>query len=104
MISVARRLSGKSSAWEFANPDGKEHDTWFLGGVTDENARSFNVKLDFLTPGVQYEATIYADAPDADYDTNPQAYTITKATYTSADSVTVRMARAGGFALSLREK
>ena len=98
------RLSGKSSAWEFANADGKEHDVWFLGGVTDENARSFNVKLDFLTPGVQYEATIYADAPDADYETNPKAYTITRQTVTCETVLDLRMARAGGFAVSLRSK
>ena len=98
------RLTGKSSAWEFANPDGKEHDVWFLGGVTDENARTFDVKLDFLTPGVQYEATIYADAPDADYETNPKAYTITRQTVTRDTSLNLRMARAGGFAVSLRSK
>ncbi len=100
----AGRLAGKSGAWEFANPDGKEHDVWFLGGVTDENARTFDVKLDFLTPGVQYEATIYADAPDADYETNPKAYTITRQTVTSDTSLNLRMARAGGFAVSLRSK
>ena len=100
----AGRLTGKSGAWEFANPDGKEHDVWFLGGVTDENARTFNVKLDFLTPGVQYEATIYADAPDADFETNPQAYTITRQTVTSETALDLRMARAGGFAVSLRSK
>ena len=98
------RLTGKSGAWEFANPDGKEHDVWFLGGVTDENARTFDVKLDFLTPGVQYEATIYADAPDADYETNPKAYTITRQTVTSDTVLDLRMARAGGFAVSLRSK
>ena len=98
------RLAGKSSAWEFANPDGQEHDVWFLGGVTDENARTFDVKLDFLTPGVQYEATIYADAPDADYETNPKAYTITRQTVTSDTVLNLRMARAGGFAVSLRSK
>ena len=98
------RFSGKSGAWAFANPDGQEHDVWFLGGVTDENARTFDVKLDFLTPGVQYEATIYADAPDADYETNPQAYTITKQTVDSTTTLNLRMARAGGFAVSLRSK
>ena len=98
------RLAGKSGAWEFANPDGQEHDVWFLGGVTDENARSFNVKLDFLPSGVQYEATIYADAPDADYETNPKAYTITRQTVTSETVLDLRMARAGGFAVSLRSK
>ena len=82
----------------------RPHDVWFVGGVTDENAREVTVKLDFLTPGLEYEATLYADAPDADCVTNPQAYTITKSIVTAADSMTVKMACGGGFALSLREK
>ena len=96
------RLSGKSSVWEFVHPDGKEHDVWYVGGITDENAREVSVPLSFLPEGVPYEATIYADAPDADYETNPQAYTITKQTVTSATTLDLRMARAGGFAVSLR--
>ena len=96
------RLSGKSSVWEFVHPDGKEHDVWYVGGITDENAREVSVKLDFLTPGVQYEATIYADAPDADFETNPQAYTITRRTVSADTTLDLRMARAGGFAVSLR--
>ena len=98
----AGRLTGKSGAWEFAHPDGKEHDVWYVGGITDENAREVSVKLDFLTAGVQYEATIYADAPDADFETNPQAYTITRRTVNADTVLDLRMARAGGFAVSLR--
>jgi hypothetical protein len=82
----------------------RPHDVWFVGGVTDENAREVTVKLDFLTPGLEYEATLYADAPDADCITNRQAYTITRSMVTSADSMTIKMACGGGFALSLREK
>ena len=78
------------------------HDVWYVGGITDENARQVAVKLDFLQPGVSYEATIYADAADADYETNPQAYTITKQTVTCESTLNLRMARAGGFAVSLR--
>ena len=96
------RYAGKSSVWEFVNAGGKEHDVWYVGGITDENARDVSVKLDFLQPGVKYEATIYADAPDADYETNPQAYTITRQTVTSESTLELRMARAGGFAVSLR--
>ncbi len=81
----------------------KAHDVWYVGGITDENERTVSVKLDFLKPGVKYEATLYADAPDADFETNPKAYTITKSTVDSNSVVDVRMARSGGFALSLRE-
>ena len=79
-------------------------DAWFIGGVTDENAREVTFALDFLAPGKTYEATIYEDAPDADYKTNPKAYVIRKATLTASDSLTMKMATSGGFAISLREK
>ena len=78
------------------------HDVWYVGGITDENARTVPVKLDFLKKGVKYEATIYADGPDADYETNPQSYTITKKRVSSKSVLKLRMARAGGFAISIR--
>ena len=99
----AGRLSGHSGAYAFVYKGGRPHDVWYVGGITDENARDVSVKLDFLQPGLTYEATIYADAPDADYETNPQAYTITKQTVDSTTVLHVRMARSGGFAVSLRE-
>jgi hypothetical protein len=78
----------------------KESGQWFVGGVTDEQKRTVEFPLSFLDEGRTYEATIYADAPDADYATNPQAYTITKNQVTSADTLTLDMARGGGFAIS----
>ena len=81
-------------------------DVWYVGGITDENAREVKVKLDFLQPGVKYEAIIYTDADNADGipgDTyNPQAYKITKKKVTAKTVLKLRMARAGGFAVSLR--
>ena len=81
-------------------------DVWYIGGITDENAREVMVKLDFLKPGVKYEATIYADAKDAsglpDEHYNPQAYTITRKVVTSKSKLKLRMAPCGGFAISLR--
>ncbi len=82
----------------------KPHDVWYVGGITDENAREVTVKLDFLQSGVTYEAILYTDAPDADFETNPQAYEITRMELSATDSLTIRMARSGGFALSLRSK
>ena len=81
-------------------------DVWYVGGITDENAREVTVKLDFLKPGVKYEATIYCDAKDAsgipDEHYNAQAYTITKKTVTAKSTLKLRMAPCGGFAVSLR--
>ena len=93
------------------------HDVWYVGGITDETAREVSVKLDFLQPGVKYEAIIYADAPnacglpdDSEFRTqdsklkyNPQAYTITKKTVTSKSVLKMKMAPCGGFAVSIRE-
>ncbi len=78
-------------------------DVWYVGGITDEHARNVSVKLDFLKPGTKYEATIYADAPDADFETNSQAYTITRKVVSSKTTLKLWMARSGGFAISIRE-
>ncbi len=75
---------------------------WYVGGVTNEDARDYTVDFSFLTPGQKYMATIYADAPDADCYTNPEAYVITSREVTSASTLPIRMARGGGFAISLK--
>jgi hypothetical protein len=83
-------------------------DVWYIGGITDENAREVEVKLDFLKPGVKYEATLYTDAKDASGlpgdSYNPQKYTISKKDVTAKSVLKLRMAPCGGFAVSLRQK
>ena len=88
----------------------KGSDQWFVGGVTDENAREVTVTLDFLEPGRKYEARIYADAPDASgvgntFETGSEAclkYEITQKKVTSKTKLKLRMAPSGGFAISIR--
>ena len=75
-------------------------DKFFLGATTDETARTIDQPLSFLRPGVRYTATIYGDAPDADWETNPTAYEITSSTITSDDVLTLRLAPGGGAAVS----
>ena len=82
---------------------GKKTGRWFAGGVTDEEKRTLEVPMSFLDAGREYEAVIYADAEDADYETNPQAYTITRQTVKSDDVLTMTLARGGGFAIEFRE-
>ena len=89
LIVIARRAKGSSA--------------WFVGGVTDENRRTAELRLDFLDPEKSYVATLYADAPDADYRTNPEAYTIRTGKVTAKSKLKVEMAAGGGFALSIRE-
>ena len=83
---------------------GKKKGQWFCGGVTDDQKRSLEVPMNFLEPGKTYEATIYADAENADYKTAPQAYKIWKQKVTATDVLTMNMARGGGFAISFIEK
>ena len=83
---------------------GKKNGQWFCGGVTDDQRRTLEVPMSFLDPGKVYEATIYADAEDADYKDNPQAYRIWKQDVTSDDVLTMNLARGGGFAISFQEK
>ena len=76
---------------------------WFVGGITDENARKVELKLDFLDADKKYIATLYADGKDADYKENPTAYQIKKGIVTNKTKIAVQEARSGGFALSLME-
>lgn len=81
----------------------KNSNNWFVGNSNGNNARTSTVNLDFLEQGKKYEATIYADAKDADYKTNPQAYTITKQIVTHKTKLTIKTAVAGGFGVSIVE-
>ena len=81
----------------------KGTNNWFVGGITDENARTSVFTLDFLEPGKQYVAALYADGKDADYKDNPTSYQIKKGIVTSKTKMSVKLARSGGFALSLIE-
>ena len=86
-ITVARKAKGT--------------DNWFVGGKCDENGHQSVVRLDFLDKGRKYECTIYQDAADAHYETNPQAYVITKRTVKRGDTLKLNEAPGGGFAISL---
>ena len=83
---------------------GKKGGQWFCAGVTDEQKRTLAVPMDFLEAGKVYEATIYADAQDADYKENPQAYEISAREVTCKDVLQMTIASGGGFAISFEEK
>jgi len=75
-------------------------DKFFFGATTNEEGHTFVQPLSFLKRGVTYTATIYADAPDADWQTNPYACTIETKEVTSTDTLTVTLAPGGGQAIS----
>ncbi|MFZ6024446.1 MAG: glycoside hydrolase family 97 protein [Bacteroidota bacterium] len=88
-IIIARREKGKNN--------------WFLGAITDEKARSFELTFNFLPAGKKYMATIYKDGQDADYEKNPASYTIEKREVSASTVLPITMARGGGCAISIME-
>lgn len=85
-VTIARQERGTSN--------------WFLGSITNGQARSLTIKTDFLEPGKTYLATIYADAPDAHWKLNPTVYTITQREVTNKSELTLVLAPGGGTAIS----
>ncbi|MFH6970117.1 glycoside hydrolase family 97 protein [Flavobacterium petrolei] len=81
----------------------KVTNNWFIGNVNGDTSRTSTIKFDFLEKGKKYEATIYADAKDAHYKTNPQAYTIRKMTVTNKSKLAQLSAPGGGYAISIVE-
>ena len=82
----------------------KDADAWFVGGTNGTDARTSLLDLSFLPAGQKFTATIYADAKDAHYKTNPQAYTITTKTVTSKTKLKLYEAPAGGYAVKIVPK
>ncbi|MFB9055521.1 glycoside hydrolase family 97 protein [Mariniflexile ostreae] len=83
----------------------KEKNTgnWFVGNVNGNEIRTSKIAFNFLEKGKKYKATIYADAKDAHYKTNPQAYTISTKTITSTSKLSQRSVAGGGYAISIQE-
>ncbi len=77
-------------------------DQWFLGAITDEEGRTFDVPLDFLPRGRSYVAEIYADGPGAHWLTNPLPVAISRQNVTSASRLRVALAPGGGQAIRIR--
>lgn len=81
----------------------KNSSDWYIGSSVDENGHRSVLKLDFLTPGKKYEATIYQDVKGISWDNNPSTYEIRKQKVTSKSVLKLQSAPGGGFAISLKE-
>ncbi len=79
----------------------KGTDNWFIGAITDEEARSATITLDFLDPGVKYTAVLYLDGKDAHWQKNPMAYRIRKGLVTGKSVLGMALAAGGGAAVSI---
>lgn len=87
-ISTARR-SGKK---------------WWIGTACNEQGRKQQIRVDFLKKGAEYTATIYEDAPDANYKTNREAYTVRSALVRRGDVIEAVLAQGGGHAVFLEPR
>jgi alpha-glucosidase len=85
----------------FARKDRNSED-WYIGSVTDENARTLDIKLDFLDPRRRYQAQVYRDGDDADWKSNPHAIAIEKREVKKGDALVLKLAAGGGEAIRLK--
>ena len=78
-------------------------DSWFIGSITNEEARNIDIALDFLDEGATYRAMIYEDGPEADYEQNPYEMTIRQINVVKGDTLHLRLARSGGAAIRIEK-
>ncbi len=101
--SISKYLEAEPGYYITTARKDKNSNNWFVGNVNGLNKRTSTISLDFLEKGKKYEATIYADANDAHYKTNPQAYKITKQKVTSKTKLQLTTAAGGGYGISIVE-
>ena len=78
-------------------------DSWFIGSITNEEARNIDIALDFLDEDATYRAMIYEDGPEADYEHNPYEMTIRQVSVIQGDTLHLRLARSGGAAIRIEK-
>lgn len=98
----SRYLEAEPGQYIVAARKRKGGDDWYVGCTSGENGHASTLSLDFLEPGKKYEATIYADAPDAHYQNNPQAYVISKKKVDAKTRLKMKAAPGGGYAISIK--
>jgi len=99
---TSRVIDGKIGDYVVVARRQRDSRQWFLGAITDEEARTFDVPLTFLDPGTSYVADIYADGAGANWETNPLPVTIAHRTVTRASHLRLVLAPGGGQAIRIR--
>ena len=99
---TTRVLNGKIGDYVVVARKARNSPEWFIGAMTDEEARTFDVPLSFLTAGMSYVAEIYADGPNAHWLTNPLPVTISSRAVNSTSRLRIVMAPGGGQAIRIR--
>jgi hypothetical protein len=97
-------LNGEIGDYVTIAREERETGNWFVGSITDENPRTINIMLDFLEPGITYDAIIYGDGLNAHWDDNPTDIEIQKKEVHNQTEITINMAPGGGFAMSIMKR
>ena len=95
-------VDGKIGDYCIFARQGRGTDDWYIGGITDEQAREAVVPLTMLEPDRTYALTLYRDGDNADWQTRPYAYEIEVKEVTASDTLHIRMAAGGGFAATIK--
>ena len=93
-------IDGKIGEYVVMARQDRHSDDWYIGAVTNEEAREITIPLAFLGEG-EWTATIYADAPDADWQTNPYATTIERRKVSASEELKIHLATGGGCAIRI---
>ena len=99
---TTRVLAGKIGDYVVVARRERNGPSWYIGAITDEEGRTFDIPLTFLTPGRKYVAEIYGDGPGANWLTNPLPVAISKRPVDSRSRLHVVLAPGGGQAIRLR--
>jgi len=99
---TTRVLEGKIGDYVIVARRERDGPSWFVGAITDEEARTFEVPLTFLTPGRRYVAEIYADGPGANWSSHPLPVAISRRVVTAASRLHLALAPGGGQAIRIR--
>ncbi len=99
----SRLLDGQIGEYVVMARQERSGDDWYVGAITNDYGREVSIDFSFLTQGQTYEATIYQDAEDADWQTNPYATTIYKTTISSTDTMQFKLANGGGCAVRIHK-
>ncbi len=96
-------LDGKIGDYVITARQDKHSSDWYVGAITDENPRTLTLDLSqFLEVDRQYQLTIYADAPEADCETNPTPVDISTQIVNGDEELTLYLAPGGGCAIRVQ--
>ncbi len=101
---TSKTLKGEVGDYVTIVREEKKTGNWFLGSITDENARDISIDFSFLPAGIEFQTDIYKDGLDAHWDSNPTSLSIEHLVINSKSNITFHLAPGGGLAIAMKRK